>query len=69
MNDILMATRDIMRHDISNDGVNAVADIAVRSVKPLVARAGKVINGTEAEDRAAGRDVGPQTAVDALLSR
>jgi hypothetical protein len=64
MNEILLATREVMRHDISSDSAIAVADIAVRWVKPMVVRAGAVINGTEAEHRAAN----PQNAVDALFA-
>jgi hypothetical protein len=64
MNEILLATREVMRHDISSDSAIAVADIAVRWVKPMVLRAGAVINGTEAEHRA----INPQSAVDALLA-
>ncbi len=69
MNEILMATREVMRHNISGESAVAVADIAVRWVKPMVARAGAVINGTEAEDGEAGRHAAPQSAVDALLAR
>jgi hypothetical protein len=69
MNEILMATREVMRQDRCNGSAAAIADLALRWVKPLVARAGAVINGTEAEQRAAGRDAAPQAAVDALLAR
>ena len=66
MNEILLATREVMREDRS-DNV-AIADLAVRWVRPLLARAGVVINGTEAQ-HAAGQDTAPQTTVDALLAR
>jgi hypothetical protein len=69
MNEILAATREVMRKGLSESAATTVADIAVRWVKPLVARAGAVINGTEAENGAAGRNVAPQTAVDALMAR
>lgn len=66
MNEILMATREVMRQDVSNH--NAVADLAVRWVKPLLVRAGAVINGTQAQ-HAAEAGTAPQTVVDALLAR
>jgi hypothetical protein len=69
MNEILMATREVMRQDCCNSSFTAIADLALRWVKPLVARAGDVINGTEAEQQAARRDAAPQLAVDALLAR
>jgi hypothetical protein len=66
MNEILMATREVMRKELSSS--IPIADLAVRWVKPLLVRAGAVINGTEAE-RAAGADVAPQITIDALLAR
>ena len=69
MNEILVATRDVMSKDLSHSSATAIADLAVRWVKPLVVRAGAVINGTEAEQRAGGRDAAPQDAIDALLAR
>jgi hypothetical protein len=69
MNEILMATREVMRQDGCSSSVTAIADLAVRWVKPLVARAGEVINGTEADQRAGRRDAAPQVAIDALLAR
>jgi hypothetical protein len=69
LNDILLATREVMRQDLSNGTATAIADLAVRWVKPLIVRAGAVINGTGAEPRAAGRHAAPQAAVDVLLAR
>jgi hypothetical protein len=66
MNEILTATREVMRQDLPNN--IAIADLAVRWVKPLLMRAGAVINGTEAQD-AAWADTAPQTTIDALLAR
>jgi hypothetical protein len=66
MNEILMATREVMRQDVPNN--IAIADLAVRWVKPLLVRAAAIINGTEAQD-AAGAKTAPQTTVDALLAR
>jgi hypothetical protein len=68
MNEILTATREVMRQDVSSNNATAIANLAVRWVKPLLARAGTVINGTEAEYMAA-REAAPQTTVDALLAR
>ncbi len=50
MNEILLATRQVMREERS-DNV-AIADLAVRWIRPLLSRAGAVINGTEAQKRA-----------------
>jgi hypothetical protein len=69
MNEILMATREVMRQELSGSNATAIAGLAVRWVKPLLARAGAVINGTEAEHRGAGQHATPQSAVDALLAR
>jgi len=38
MNEILMATREVMRQDCCSSSVAAIADLAVRWVKPMVAR-------------------------------
>ena len=46
-----MATREVMQQDLSNGSAPAIADIAAQWVKPLVARAGAVINGTTAGPR------------------
>jgi hypothetical protein len=66
MNEILMATREVMRQDLPNN--IAIADLAVRWVKPLLVRAGAVIDGTEAQDATAA-DTAPQATVDALPAR
>jgi hypothetical protein len=62
MNKILMATREVMRHDLSHGTASAVAGLAAGWIKPLVARAGAVINGTQG-------DAAPQAVVDALMAR
>jgi hypothetical protein len=70
MNEILMATRDVMRQDhLSDRAATAVANVAVRWIKPLVARAGAVINGTSTAQGGSGQDAAPQMAVDALMAR
>jgi hypothetical protein len=69
MNEILLATREVMRQDLSPGAVGAIADMAVRWIKPLVTRAGSVINGTEVEQSHVGWETAPQAAVDAILAR
>jgi len=64
MNAILMATHQVMRQDLSDSSAGAIADLAVRWIKPMVARAAAVINGTEID-----RETAPQAAVDALMAR
>ncbi len=68
MNEIIVATRQAMKLDLSTPTAHSIADLAVRWLKPLVARAGAVINGTDARDDV---DPGPegQAAVDALMAR
>jgi hypothetical protein len=60
--------RQAMKLDLSTPTAHSIADLAVRWLKPLVARAGAVINGTDARDDV---DPGPegQAAVDALMAR
>ncbi len=70
MNEILMATRNVMRQDnLSDRAAMTVANVAVRWIKPLVARAGAVINGTETAQSESGQDAAPQIAVDAVMAR
>jgi hypothetical protein len=66
MNEILLATRQVMREDRS-DNV-AIADLAVRWIRPLLSRAGAVINGTEAQ-QASAEDSAPHATVDTVLAR
>lgn len=70
MNEILLATREVMLRDHATADATAIAEMAVRWVKPLVARANAVINGTEAEHRAAlDKIAAAQAAVDVLMAR
>lgn len=70
MNEILTATREVMRQDhLSDRAAMAVANVAVRWIKPLIARAGAVINGTATAQGESGYDTAPQMAVDALMAR
>lgn len=64
MNEILMATHHVMRQELSEPSAGAIADLAIRWVKPLMARAGAVINGTAPE-----RGAAPQAVVDAPMTR
>ncbi len=68
MNEILMATREVMRQPLSDANAGTIANLALRWVKPLVARAGALINGIEAE-RPPPPENTPQDTVDALLAR
>lgn len=64
MNGILMATHQVTRQDLSEPSAGAIADLAVRWVKPLVAHAGAVINGSDA-----GREAAPHAAIAAPMDR
>ena len=68
MNSMLSATRDVIRTGNSASTSAALAKNAVTRLKPLVARAGMVINGrmTRKND---GDASSAQAAVDALLKR
>jgi hypothetical protein len=69
MNEILLATHDVMRHGVQTPTAVRIADLAVSWLKPLVARAGAVINGNAPAQSAARPATMPQAAVDALLAR
>ena len=68
MDAILTATRDALRLDLSPTVAAGLSQEAAVQLKPLVARAGAVINGLalSADGAFAGA---PQAAVDALLER
>jgi hypothetical protein len=63
MDSILTAARDALRLDLSLPVAAGLAQEAGAQLKPLVARAGAVINGL----KLSGGDGAPQAAVDALL--
>jgi hypothetical protein len=70
MNVILIAARDGMKRDLSPRTTHELAASTARWLKPLVARAGAVINGEAtdaAHDQHHGADAMPQDAVDALF--
>jgi len=68
MDSILTATRDALRLDLSPTVAAALAQEAGAQLKPLVARAGAVINGLTA-GREGALPSAPQAAVDALMER
>jgi N-acetylglucosamine kinase-like BadF-type ATPase len=68
MDEILTATRDALHLDLSPAVAGALAQEAAAKLRPLVARAGGVINGLKiVSDAATGGAA--QAAVDALLER
>jgi len=68
MDSILTATRDALRLDLSPAVAATLAQEAADQLKPLVARAGAVINGLMLSSEGAISGA-PQAAVDALLER
>jgi hypothetical protein len=68
MDSILTATRDALRLGLSPAVAAALAQEAADQLKPLVARAGAVINGLMLSSEGAMSGA-PQAAVDALLER
>jgi len=67
MTAVLEATRAAMGADMPPETAVAFAGCAVALLKPLVARAGAVINGEDATDSA--EPASPQTVVDSLMKR
>ena len=67
MTAVLAATRAAMNADMPPEAAGALAERAAALLKPLVARAGAVINGENAADT--GDQVAPQVMVDALMKR
>ena len=65
MTAVLEATRAAMSSDIAPESAVALAEHAAALLRPLVARAGAVINGENTAD--AGEPVTPQAVVDALM--
>jgi hypothetical protein len=62
---VLEATRAAMKRDLRQHTAIALAENATTALRPLVARAGAVING-EAD---AGATLSPQAVVDRLMKR
>ena len=68
MNVMLVAARDALRLNLSDPVAGALAQETAAQLKPIVARAGAVINGREAVGDAAPADT-TQAVVDALMER
>jgi hypothetical protein len=68
MNLILTETHDGLKGDLSHDTIRILAEATAHWLKPLVARAGAVINGELAAARAAA-EAAPQDAIDALFDQ
>lgn len=67
MNAILQATREALMLQISPDAAGPLAAQAAEWLKPLVARAGAVINGHHICPAEESENEAPQAAVDALF--
>jgi hypothetical protein len=67
MNVMLLATREAMKPGPAASSADALANCAVAWLKPLVARAGIVINGTGAVKVRKNESSAAQAAVDALF--
>ena len=65
MTAVLEATRAAMRSDLPPESAVALADRAAALLRPLVARAGAVINGDADADT--GHPMAPQAVVDRLM--
>lgn len=68
MNMILTATRDAMKHELSLHTIGLLAESTARSMRPLVARAGAIING-EMATQPVSAETALQDNVDALFDR
>ena len=68
MNRILTEARDGLKSDLSHDTIRTLAETTVRWVKPMVARAGAVINGELAATQPTSQ-AAPQDAIDALFDQ
>ena len=69
LNAILLATRAALELNISPEVLTALAKEAASNAKPLVARAGAVINGLTLSTSTSSPTGAPQATVDALLER
>ncbi len=66
MNQILVETHDGLKGDLSHDTIRILAEATTHWLRPLVARAGAVING-ELDARQSIAEPAPQDAIDALF--
>jgi hypothetical protein len=68
MNQILVETRDGLQGDLSPDTIRILAEATTHWLRPLVGRAGSVINGDLAAVHPSS-DSAPQDTIDALFGR
>jgi hypothetical protein len=68
MNQILTATRDALASDLAHETIQVLAEATAHWLRPLVARAGAVINGELAAAQPSA-EAAPQAAIDALFDR
>jgi hypothetical protein len=68
MNQILVETRDGLQGDLSPDTIRILAEATTHWLRPLVARAGAVINGDLAAVRPSS-ETAAQDTIDALFDR
>ena len=68
MNQILIETRDGLKGDLSHNTIRILAEATTHWLKPLVARAGAVING-ELAAALPTTESAPQDAIDALFDQ
>jgi hypothetical protein len=68
MNRILTEAHDGLQGDLSTDTIRILAEATAHWLRPLVARAGAVINGELAATRSSG-EAAPQDAIDALFGQ
>jgi hypothetical protein len=66
LNSLVVQTRELLRQNTGTPQVKAIARRAADRLRPLVARAAALINGTAVE---AGDRQGPQAAIDAMFHR
>ena len=66
MNQILTAARDGLKGDLSPETIRALTEATAHWLRPLVARAGAVING-EVAAAGASTEAAPQDTIDALF--
>jgi hypothetical protein len=66
MSKILIATHDGMQGELASDTISILAEATTRWLRPLVARAGAVINGEPISAKASD-EAAPQDAIDLLF--
>src|SRR5262249_34803475 len=68
MNQILTEARDGLRGELSRDTIRILAEATAHWLRPLVARAGAIINGEPAAVHPSS-EAAPQDAIDALFDQ